>query len=65
LLEELEKVPPPLRRSTRLRRSNSKFANATMAEEDLEQVTYEEAAKKDKWRKAMEEEMTELRQNQI
>jgi hypothetical protein len=36
-----------------------------MAEEDLEQVTYEEAAKKDKWRKAMEEEMTELRQNQI
>jgi Reverse transcriptase (RNA-dependent DNA polymerase) len=36
-----------------------------MAEEDLEQVTYEEAAKKDKWRKAMEEEMTKLRQNQI
>jgi hypothetical protein len=30
----------------------------------LEPVTYEEAAKKDKWRKAMEEEMTALRQNQ-
>jgi hypothetical protein len=48
LLEELEKVPPPLRRSARLRRPNPKFINATIAEEDLDLITYEEAVKKDK-----------------
>jgi Reverse transcriptase (RNA-dependent DNA polymerase) len=35
-----------------------------IAEEYLELITYEDAVKKDKWRKAMEEEMTTLRQNQ-
>jgi Reverse transcriptase (RNA-dependent DNA polymerase) len=35
-----------------------------IAEEYLELITYEDAAKKDKWRKAIEEEMTTLRQNQ-
>jgi hypothetical protein len=31
--------------------------------EDLEHVTYEEVVKKDKWRKAIEEEMTTFIQN--
>jgi Reverse transcriptase (RNA-dependent DNA polymerase) len=57
-------MPPSLRRSTRPRRPNPKFTNIAIAEEDLELITYEEVAKKDKWIKAMEEEMTALRQNQ-
>jgi hypothetical protein len=49
--------------STRPRRPNSMFVNVAIAEENLELVTYEEASKRDKWKKAMKKEMTTLRQN--
>jgi hypothetical protein len=55
MLEELEEIPPLIWRSARIRRPNPKFANAAIAEEDLEPIIYEETAKKDKWRKVMEE----------
>ena len=56
-------MPPPLRRSSRPRHPNPKYANAALVE-DIEPATYKEATKSYKWRKATEEEMEALRQNQ-
>lgn len=56
-------MPPPQRKSLRQRRPNPKYANAALIE-DLEPANYKEAAKSGKWRKAMEEEIIALRQNQ-
>jgi transposase InsO family protein len=66
LQEEVEEMPPPIRRSSRPRHPNPKYANAAVGEENSveEPTNYEEAAKNIKWRDAMEEEMTALRQNQ-
>jgi len=56
----------PLRRSTRIRKSNPKYANAAIVEEAnaKEPETFQEAFQHPKWIKAMKEEMVELDRNQ-
>jgi len=56
----------PLRRSTRIRKPNPKYANAAIVEEAdaKEPETFEEAFQHPKWIKAMEEEMVALDRNQ-
>ena len=56
----------PLRRSTRIRKPNPKYANAAIVEEaDAKELeTFEEAFQHPKWIKAMEEEMVALARNQ-
>lgn len=63
-IEEIEEVPQLPRRSSRQRQPNPRYANAAVIEGTVEPSTYEEAAKSENWRKAMEEEMAALRQNQ-
>uniref|UniRef100_A0A2N9IT58 Integrase catalytic domain-containing protein n=1 Tax=Fagus sylvatica TaxID=28930 RepID=A0A2N9IT58_FAGSY len=55
-----------LRRSTRTRRPNPKYANAAIVEEAtiIEPETFEEASQSSEWMKAMEEEIHALKQNQ-
>ncbi|KAM1256948.1 hypothetical protein EV1_030743 [Malus domestica] len=53
-----------LRRSTRTRRSNPKYANAAIIEESTEPETFEEASQSSEWMKAMKEEIDALQQNQ-
>ncbi|CAL1391452.1 unnamed protein product [Linum trigynum] len=55
---------PELRRSKRPRRSNPKYANAAIIEEEKEPTSYEEASKHEKWRKAMKEEIRALIENE-
>ena len=56
----------PLRRSTRIRKPNPKYANAAIVEEAhaKELETFEETFQYPKWIKAMEEEMVALDRNQ-
>ena len=57
---------PELRRSTRPRKPNPKYANAAVAEEEKfkEPESYEEAYQNTKWLEAMKEEITALDKNQ-
>lgn len=50
--------------STRVRRPNPKYRSAAIAEVMDEPATYEEASKKEEWRKAMDEDISALNQNQ-
>ena len=61
-----EEVSPQPRRSTRARKLNPKYANATVAEEEKfrEPDTYEEASQNIKWIEAMKEEISALEKNQ-
>uniref|UniRef100_A0A2N9HY47 Integrase catalytic domain-containing protein n=1 Tax=Fagus sylvatica TaxID=28930 RepID=A0A2N9HY47_FAGSY len=65
---ETEELTPQsqLRRSTRTRRPNPKYANAAIVEEAtiIEPETFEEASQSSEWMKAMEEEIHALKQNQ-
>jgi len=56
----------PLRRSTRIRKPNPKYANAAIVEEvdEKEPETFEKAFQHPKWIKDMEEEMVALDENQ-
>ena len=53
-----------LRRSTRARRPNPKYANAAIIEEATEPETFEEASQSSEWMTAMKEELDALQQNQ-
>ncbi|KAI3703127.1 hypothetical protein L6452_28883 [Arctium lappa] len=59
-------VPTSLRRSTRARKPNQKYANAAILEDadGKEPETFEKATQDPKWVKAMEEEIDALNQNQ-
>ncbi|KAE8681852.1 hypothetical protein F3Y22_tig00111303pilonHSYRG00095 [Hibiscus syriacus] len=60
-----ESIPQSqLRRSTRIRRPNPKYANAAIIEEATEPETFEEASKSSEWMTAMKEEIDALQQNQ-
>jgi hypothetical protein len=65
---ETEELTPQsqLRRSTRTRRPNPKYANAAIVEKAtiIEPETFEEASQSSEWMKAMEEEIHALKQNQ-
>ncbi|KAE8708930.1 hypothetical protein F3Y22_tig00110332pilonHSYRG00561 [Hibiscus syriacus] len=63
---ETEKSIPQsqLRRSTRIRMPNPKYANAAIIEEATEPETFEEASKSSEWMTAMKEEIDALQQNQ-
>ncbi|KAE8672542.1 tir-nbs resistance protein [Hibiscus syriacus] len=63
--ETEESIPQSqLRRSTRIRRPNPKYANAGIIEEATEPETFEEASKSSEWMTAMKEEIDALQQNQ-
>ncbi|KAE8734204.1 PLAC8 family protein [Hibiscus syriacus] len=63
--ETEESIPQSqLRRSTRIRRPNPKYANAAIIEEATEPETFEEASKSFEWMIAMKEEIDALQQNQ-
>ncbi|KAE8723075.1 PLAC8 family protein [Hibiscus syriacus] len=63
--ETEESIPQSqLRRSTRIRRPNPKYANAAIIEEATEPETFEEASKSSEWMTAMKEEIDALQQNQ-
>ena len=63
--ETEESTPQPqLRRSTRTRRPNPKYANAAIIEEATEPETFEEASQSSEWMTAMKEEIDALQQNQ-
>ncbi|KAE8704364.1 PLAC8 family protein [Hibiscus syriacus] len=63
--ETEESIPQSqLRRSTRIRRSNPKYANAAIIEEVTESETFEEASQSSEWMTAMKEEIDALQQNQ-
>ncbi|KAE8724129.1 hypothetical protein F3Y22_tig00010869pilonHSYRG00008 [Hibiscus syriacus] len=65
LSETEESIPQSqLRRSTRIRRPNPKYANAAIIEEATEPETFEEASKSSEWMTAMKEEIDALQQNQ-
>ena len=51
-------------RSTRMRKPNPKQANAAITEDLKELSTFDEAFRSIEWRKAMEEEVHALKQNQ-
>lgn len=57
---------PKLRRSTRKKKSNPRYANIAVEEDIIlkEPETFEEAAQQNEWRKAMGEEIMALRQNE-
>ncbi|KAE8723067.1 PLAC8 family protein [Hibiscus syriacus] len=62
--ETEESIPQSqLRRSTRIRRPNPKYANASIIEEATELETFEEASKSSEWMTAMKEEIDALQQN--
>nr|KAJ0189210.1 hypothetical protein LSAT_V11C800391990 [Lactuca sativa] len=64
-VDERETPPPQLRRTERIRKPNPKYANSAILEDGVkEPETYEEAIKNKAWQKAMEEEVTSLKQNQ-
>ncbi|KAE8679378.1 hypothetical protein F3Y22_tig00111402pilonHSYRG01323 [Hibiscus syriacus] len=63
--ETEESIPQSqLRRSTRIRRPNPKYANAAIIEEATEPETFEEASKSSQWMTAMKEEIDALQQNE-
>ena len=65
ILEEQPTTSPiQLRRSTRMKKKNPKYANIAVVEEQKEPASFEEASQKAEWRKAMEEEMKALVENQ-
>ena len=66
-VQEGEGSQPQLRRSTRIRKPNPKYANAAVAEVEIpkEPETFDEASQSPKWFKAMEEEIASLDQNQL
>ncbi|KAL8132396.1 hypothetical protein AgCh_008045 [Apium graveolens] len=59
-------APPPLRRSTRIRKSNTKYVNAAIIEDEVpkEPKTFEEAIETSEWNNAMQDEIVALEQNQ-
>lgn len=63
---QTEEHDQELRRSTRPRKPNPRYANAALADESLpiEPSSYEEAARGPEWQKAMEEEIKALKENQ-
>ncbi|KAG8488484.1 hypothetical protein CXB51_016201 [Gossypium anomalum] len=60
------RTPVQLRRSTRKKKANPRYANVAIVEETdlVEPETFEEASRNAKWKKAMEEEITALRHKQ-
>jgi len=60
------RTPEEERSSQQRNKQNKKYANAALTEEDRvkEPTTYEEAFRNSEWRKAMEEEINALRQNE-
>ncbi|KAE8725434.1 Indole-3-acetic acid-amido synthetase GH3.17 [Hibiscus syriacus] len=63
--ETEESIPQSqLRRSTRIRRPNPKYANTAIIEEATEPETFEEASKSSEWMTDMKEEIDALQQNQ-
>ncbi|KAE8711941.1 Detected protein of unknown function [Hibiscus syriacus] len=63
---EIEELIPQsqLQMSTRIRKPNPKYANATIIEEAREPETFEEASQSSEWMIAMKEEIDALQQNQ-
>ncbi|KAG6470975.1 hypothetical protein ZIOFF_072064 [Zingiber officinale] len=63
---EVEELTPQsqLRRSTRTRRPNPKYANAAIVEEAVEPETFEKASQSSEWITAMKQEIDALQQNQ-
>ena len=63
---ELEEPTQELRRTTRKIKPNPRYANAAFVDEPIlvEPSSYEEASKGPQWRKAMEEEIKALNDNQ-
>ncbi|KAG6498334.1 hypothetical protein ZIOFF_046246 [Zingiber officinale] len=63
---EMEELTPQsqLRRSTRTRRPNPKYANAAIVEEAVEPETFEKASQSSEWMTAMKQEIDALQQNQ-
>ncbi|KAG6485792.1 hypothetical protein ZIOFF_054357 [Zingiber officinale] len=63
---EVEELTPQsqLRRSTRTRRLNPKYANAAIVEEAVEPETFEKASQSSEWMTAMKQEIDALQQNQ-
>nr|CAD1829770.1 unnamed protein product [Ananas comosus var. bracteatus] len=64
---QLEDVGTQLRRSSRQRKPNPKYANAALAEEEetpKEPASYEEEVTSKEWRNTMDEEIQVLKQNQ-
>ncbi|KAG6489183.1 hypothetical protein ZIOFF_050443 [Zingiber officinale] len=63
---EVEELTPQsqLRRSTRTRRPNPKYANAAIVEEAVEPETFEKASQSSEWMTAMKQEIDALQQNQ-
>ena len=55
--------PIQLRRSTRIKKKNPKYANIAVLEEEKEPTSFEKASQKAEWRKAMEEEIKALVEN--
>jgi hypothetical protein len=53
--DETQEATQPLRRSTRVRKLNPKYANAALVEDIKEPNTYEEACKPKEWIEASEE----------
>lgn len=64
--EELEEPKEQLRRSARKRRSNPKYANVALMEDDgpKEPTSFQDASKIDEWIQAMEEEIEALKKNE-
>ena len=64
-LSKNEMTPQQLRRSERIQKSNSKYVNTAITEDEVkEPETYEEASHNMAWQQAMEEEIIPLEQNQ-
>ncbi|GMI77806.1 hypothetical protein HRI_001449800 [Hibiscus trionum] len=63
---EADEPVQEIRRSTRQRQPNPRYANAALVDESIpiEPANYEEAARSPKWKKAMEEEIEALNNNQ-
>ena len=61
---EMPESPIQLRRSTREKKKNPKYANVAVVEEEREPTSFEEASQKTEWIKAMEEEIKALVENQ-
>ena len=56
--------PIQLRRSTREKKKNPKYANVAVMEEKKEPTSFEKASQKVEWRKSMEDNIKELAENQ-
>ena len=59
-------MQPQLKRSTRIRKPNPKYANVAIAEVEIskEPETFDEASQSPEWIKAMKGKITVLEQNQ-